>query len=743
MTISTELRKAGPFTGNGVTTAFPFSFKVFAASDVAVTRADTQGAETALVLNSDFTVALNPDQDAVPGGTVTLAAPLASGHRLTVTSAVPNLQPTDITNNGGFYPRVIEDALDRHVAQIQQIDEKVDRALKVAVTSPLGDQALPSPVGGMLIGWNESNDGLTNYAPIGGTLLGQQLAAAYGSSLVGFQQSGTGAVVRTAQDKMREWVSVKDFGAVGDGVTDDWSALQTAINAGAAYIPAGTYRVTQPIILPSNAKVRGAGINKTIIKSEVIGDSLFKCGTETIFIHMADMSLEGNNLTGASGNGHAINFIDPTAGGAFSPQQAVLERLEITKFRGQDVRTRGVATTIAAAGVIMYDALQNICRDVLVSYCGHGFYMATTQNCRIENCVAVYSDKFALIAFDNENLVVDKCDLLNAGDGVVDPGYPVTSFSWGSGVVLSYQNDSFVLKNSKLKNINAGSALIRSFLSVNDVYDSNWIRADTLTDTTHKAFYIQSSYNTQIINNEFHPANDGFSATRKYEQIELYNTQGADTMMTRIVGNTFGDVSGMDIAYNIKVGGNSNSRTQQVIIEGNNFGFNVARSSPCVVDADILLENCALVSSRISNNLHIAPTNVTRSIGVSGSNITDNRNTIGPSRFSANGGTITAEYSGVDQSVLWAAASYNPASMPTGTRVSTAVTVTGATLTYPDIQLLVTVGFSKDLQGIEMRGYVSGTDTVTVVFANNTGGTIDLDAGTIYVKVEKYGPPAL
>src|SRR5690606_10171152 len=225
MTISTELRKAGPFTGNGVTTAFPFSFKVFAASDVAVTRADALGAETTLVLNSDFTVALNPDQDAAPGGTVTLAAPLATGHRLAVTSVVPNLQPTDIANNGGFYPRVIEDALDRHVAQIQQIDEKVKRALKVAVTSPLGDQALPSPVGGMLIGWNESNDGLKNYAPIGGTLLGQQLAAADGSSLVGFRQASAGAVVRTAQDKMREVVSVKDFGAVGDGVTDDWSAL--------------------------------------------------------------------------------------------------------------------------------------------------------------------------------------------------------------------------------------------------------------------------------------------------------------------------------------------------------------------------------------------------------------------------------------------------------------------------------------------------------------------------------------
>ncbi|NLZ42851.1 MAG: hypothetical protein GX886_16645, partial [Comamonadaceae bacterium] len=262
MTISTELRKAGPFTGNGVTTAFPFSFKVFAATDVAVTVANTQGNESALALGADYAVALNADQDAAPGGTVTLAAPLASGHRLVVSSAVPNLQPTDITNNGGFYPRVIEDALDRHVAQVQQIDEKVGRALKVAITSPLGDQALPSPVAGMLIGWNESSDGLKNYAPIGGTLLGQQLAAADGSSLVGFRQAGTGAVVRTAQDKMREWVSVKDFGAVGDGVTDDTAAIQAAIDSvvgGTVHFPVGTFLISAPIQLRRGVMLQGAG----------------------------------------------------------------------------------------------------------------------------------------------------------------------------------------------------------------------------------------------------------------------------------------------------------------------------------------------------------------------------------------------------------------------------------------------------------------------------------------------------
>jgi len=79
------------------------------------------------------------------------------------------------------------------------------------------------------------------------------LAASSGSSLLGFIQAGVGAVARTAQSKMRERVSVEDFGAVGDGVTDDTAALQSAFdyaaanNKGAVFLPRGTYRVTATI----------------------------------------------------------------------------------------------------------------------------------------------------------------------------------------------------------------------------------------------------------------------------------------------------------------------------------------------------------------------------------------------------------------------------------------------------------------------------------------------------------------
>lgn len=148
MTISSTVRKAGPFVGNGSAATFSFSFKVFAASDLLVVKLTVAtGIETTLALTTDYTVSLNSDQNSNPGGSITLVAgALASGYNLVITSDIDNLQPTDLTNQGGFYPEVITTALDRATIQIQQLQEGVNRSAKLPVTSAVDATALSDDI---------------------------------------------------------------------------------------------------------------------------------------------------------------------------------------------------------------------------------------------------------------------------------------------------------------------------------------------------------------------------------------------------------------------------------------------------------------------------------------------------------------------------------------------------------------------------------------------------------------------
>ena len=71
-------------------------------------------------------------------------------------------------------------------------------------------------------------------------------------------------------------ISVKDYGAVGDGSNNDTAAIKSALAAGSGvnrvYFPAGTYIVHEPIIIPSNTYVKGSGALTTVIKmSSTVG----------------------------------------------------------------------------------------------------------------------------------------------------------------------------------------------------------------------------------------------------------------------------------------------------------------------------------------------------------------------------------------------------------------------------------------------------------------------------------------
>ena len=166
MTTPSTPRKAGPLLGNGSTTAFPFTFKVFAASDIAVTIANNLGVETALVLNTDYSVTLNANQETSPGGTVTYpisGSALPSGSKLTIIGNLPYDQPLDLPAGGNFSPLALENQLDRLAMQIQQLRELANRTLQLPVTSTVTNVGLPQPTASNIIGWNENGDNLENY----------------------------------------------------------------------------------------------------------------------------------------------------------------------------------------------------------------------------------------------------------------------------------------------------------------------------------------------------------------------------------------------------------------------------------------------------------------------------------------------------------------------------------------------------------------------------------------------------
>jgi len=561
------------------------------------------------------------------------------------------------------------------------------------------------------------------------------------SEQVTFLAAGSGASQRTALAKLRDTVSVRDFGAVGDGVTDDTAAFQSAINNGPVYVPPGTYKITGTLTLRSKSFIVGAGVDKTIINSNIVGASLFNTDPAGCsFIYVAHMRINGNNVSGAGGSGHCFNFIDPAIGsGSNTPQSSQIENVLIDGFLGTDNADNGGVVKVASAGVIQYDTLAITCEKVFVSDCGHAFYMNRTQNCRIVNCVTDGITKAGVFAYDNENLIVDKCDIINCGDGSTDSGYPVADA--GMGCFVCYKDSNTVLSNSKVKGFNGTASIVVKGNGQNIVIKNNWIRGDANADIPHKAIYAERISNLQINDNLFYPSNTGYSATQKYEQIELFTPSTVPAFESTIEGNVFRDASGFDTAYNIKLSGDGNTRTHRSIITGNRFGSNSSLAAPAVVTNDILISDCRIESGVIGNNSHYAPTNVTRQACVEIDSSKLFKTTIGPSTFQTGGGTITANYVGtvgygpLHESALWANQVYATPNIPNGARDTTTVSVPGAVLANGD---LVTVSYTRDLQGLLMYGYVSANDTVTVVFQNNTGSAVDTADGAIYVKVESY-----
>jgi hypothetical protein len=219
MTVLSSTRKAGPYSCNGATVAFPFSFKVFKTADVRVVLTNTNAGESDLALSTNYTVALNADQDANPGGTVTTTVAYATGYKITLTSQVQNLQPVTLTNQGGFYPKIINDALDRLTILAQQLAEQIERAVKTGISSSSTPDQLLSDIGTAVT--NASNSA-TAAAGSATTAANSAAQAANSATSVGFtitdlQNQGKTAVASAGTAPNFTVTTSPAYGALASG----------------------------------------------------------------------------------------------------------------------------------------------------------------------------------------------------------------------------------------------------------------------------------------------------------------------------------------------------------------------------------------------------------------------------------------------------------------------------------------------------------------------------------------------
>jgi hypothetical protein len=139
MALSTTANKV-IHNGNGSATVFAFTFPIPDASYLSVIYTDADDVETTLS-TSDYSVT---GIGSATGGSVTYTrsgAAIASGTKLTIVRTVPYTQGTVLSNQGGYYPEIVEARFDLVYMALQQLAEIVGRYTVSSISDPATEQS--------------------------------------------------------------------------------------------------------------------------------------------------------------------------------------------------------------------------------------------------------------------------------------------------------------------------------------------------------------------------------------------------------------------------------------------------------------------------------------------------------------------------------------------------------------------------------------------------------------------------
>jgi hypothetical protein len=225
-------------------------------------------------------------------------------------------------------------------------------------------------------------------------------ASSSGSSLVGYNEGNTGAVNRTVQSRLQDFVSVKDFGAAGDGTTNDYTAITNAFATGkSVYFPVGTYLTGSPLNLPQNVVIWGEGNLSVITGSGNMSviQSIGTSGSHTNGTIVKNLTI--SRTGGVTGSPLyqpvTLTFADNckfqnvtfTSTGTYSGSFIAMgcSNLEVTDCYFNAVGCNITSSDGTSAGTWSSNTVLRNCR---MAGAGQGFDIYYTTNTLVEGCIA-------------------------------------------------------------------------------------------------------------------------------------------------------------------------------------------------------------------------------------------------------------------------------------------------------------------------------------------------------------------
>lgn len=240
------------FLASAGQTVFSFDFPVYAPEDLDVRRF-RNGVETVLTYGAlaDYTVTGAGLQG---GGNITLTVGAQLNDLIVIRSDQSESRASTYYGGGDLRAEAINADLNRFWIAQQQLRLALGQTLRLPVSDPQDAAELPTAA--------SRANGVPVFGAAGELLVVPRITIGGGS----FQQSGTGAVVRTQQDELAERIHPKQFGATADGSADDTLPVQNAANEAAAKgayldLSRGTFRITATVTVPGGAAgVFGGGL---------------------------------------------------------------------------------------------------------------------------------------------------------------------------------------------------------------------------------------------------------------------------------------------------------------------------------------------------------------------------------------------------------------------------------------------------------------------------------------------------